>query len=107
MRNFTVALDVDALDDLAAIRAHITQASGSIIADRFVRRVFDYVDGFRAAPFRGTLREDIRPGLRTVAWRRTLTIAFVVDEASDAVIVLAALYRGRDVEAVLKRRTTT
>jgi hypothetical protein len=33
-----------------------------------------------------------------------VTLIFVVDDAAGAVVVIGALYRGRDVEAVLRER---
>lgn len=105
MRRFKVELDPDALADLAGIRDHIAAARGTNFADDFIARIFDHLAGFETAPFRGRRRDDIRPGLRLAGWRRTLTIAFAVREDSETVVIFAVLYRGRDVEAVLERRS--
>jgi toxin ParE1/3/4 len=50
-------------------------------------------------PKRGTPRDDLRPGLRTIAWRRRVTIAFVVEDAD--VVVIGLFYGGRDFESLL------
>lgn len=54
---------------------------------------------FNQPPDRGTARDDIRPGLRTVGFRRRVIIAFAV--LDQAVVVIGVFYGGRDYEAVL------
>ncbi len=51
---------------------------------------------------RGTLRDDIRPGLRTVGFERRMTIAFHVE--SKRVVIDRVLYAGRDIRAALPSR---
>ena len=62
------------------------------------------MDGFATAPKRGIARDDLRPGLRTVSWRRTVTLIFAADDHAENVVFLGVLYRGRDSEAVLQER---
>jgi toxin ParE1/3/4 len=52
-----------------------------------------------AFPHRGRTRDDLRPGLRTIGFRRRVVIAFAVFE--DAVTVVGIFYGGRDYEAIL------
>ncbi len=104
MTKYTVEFDDEAFQDLAGIRDHIAMVGGSAAAAGFVDRVLSHLEGFQDTPKRGYLREDIRPGLRTVGWRRTLTIAFTVDDAGATVRILAILYRGRDTGRVLMQR---
>ena len=49
---------------------------------------------------RGTPRGDLRPGLRTIAFRRRVTIAFTVDP--DRVLILGIFYGGQDFESLVK-----
>ena len=51
-------------------------------------------------PLRGNAREDIRPGLRTIGFRRRAVVAFVVRD--DDVVILGVFYGGRDYEPVLR-----
>ena len=51
-------------------------------------------------PLRGTAREDIRPGLCTIGFRRRAVVAFVVRD--DEVVILGVFYGGRDYEPVLR-----
>jgi toxin ParE1/3/4 len=51
-------------------------------------------------PERGTRRDDIRPGLRTMGFERRATIIFQVSEA--AVVIVRVLYGGRDADRALR-----
>jgi toxin ParE1/3/4 len=53
----------------------------------------------RRRSLRGTLREDVRPGLRTIGFRRRATIAFAVE--GDTVTILGIFHGGQDYEADL------
>ena len=52
-------------------------------------------------PNAGHARDDLRPGLRLVAFERRVVIAYALRETR--VDVLRILYRGRDVDALLSR----
>ncbi len=104
MRRYRVGLDPAAIADLDGIRAFVAEAAGKAISDKLIDRVLGYIDGLDTAPKRGVARDDVRPGLRTMTWRRTVTLIFVVDDGAGAVIVIGALYRGRDVDAALRDR---
>ena len=62
----------------------------------------EYCDGFDTFPHRGIKRDDVRPGLHVVGFRRRATIALTVD--NDAVTILGVFYGGQDYEAVLQNR---
>lgn len=51
----------------------------------------------------GGARDDLRPGLRTIGFRRSLVIAFAVNDAT--VEKLGIYYGGRDYETVLSDNT--
>jgi toxin ParE1/3/4 len=101
---FTVLFDRDARDDLAEIRDYIAKATSAEFADGFIARIISYCEGLAALPHRGTRRDEILPGLRTIGWRKTVTIAFQVHDDARRVVILGAFYRGRDVLNVLRRR---
>lgn len=81
--------------DLFAIYDYIAERSGPAIALRFVERIEDYCLGFSTMPERGTRRADLRPGLRTVGFRRRATILFEVDEHDRRVVIHGIYYAGR------------
>lgn len=89
----------EAYADLDAIFSWIADATDASAAQSFIDRVGEYCQGFTLFPERGILRPDIRPGLRTIGYRRRLTIAFVVDD--DEVVIVRLAHRGRDIGALL------
>jgi toxin ParE1/3/4 len=104
MQAFAVVFSPAASDDLESMRDFIADAAGRDIADRFVGRLVTHCEGFASAPLRGTRRDDIRAGLRLTGWRRTVTIAFGVDEAARRVDIAGVFYRGRDVAGAMAAR---
>lgn len=90
----------EARDQLDSLHAYIAAAADADTASRFIGRVIDYVETLADFPSRGAPRDDLRPGLRTLTWRRRVTIAFVV-EAAD-VVVIGVFYGGRDFESLLR-----
>jgi toxin ParE1/3/4 len=53
----------------------------------------------RDFPMVGSPRDDLRPGLRTIGFRRRVTIVFVVK--STEVRIVGVFYGGQDFEAAL------
>jgi toxin ParE1/3/4 len=47
-----------------------------------------------------TRRDDLRPGLCTIGFRRRVTIAFAVE--ADAMTIIGIFYGGQDFEAALQ-----
>jgi toxin ParE1/3/4 len=80
---------------LGNIEGYLAEQSSTAIAERFVAAVVDRALRLDSFPFRGTPRSDLMQGLRTIVYRRRVTIAYVVD--GDEVAVTDFLYRGEDV----------
>lgn len=93
-----VVFSPEAFSDLDDIFAWIADATDAAVAQSYIDRIREYCQGFVLFPERGTLRPDIRPGLRTIGYRRRLTIAFVVD--GDDVVIVRLAHRGRDIGAL-------
>ena len=68
-------------------------------AEGFVSAIFDYCDGLADFPMIGLARDDLRPGLRTIGFRRRAVIAFAAHE--DTVEVHGVYYGGQDYEALI------
>jgi plasmid stabilization system protein ParE len=92
---FTVVFSASAKADLFAIYDYIVDRAGERIALRFVESIEAYCQGFADIPERGTRRDDLRPGLRTVGFRRRATILFEVDRKTRHVIIHGIYYAGR------------
>ena len=95
---YRIVLTPEARDQLDQLYTYISAAADVEIASRFVNRIIDHIAGLEEFPKRGTARDDICGGLRTLSWRRRVTIAFVVEEVD--VVVIGIFYGGRDFETL-------
>ena len=89
----------EALTDLLSLYDHLADAASPVRALAYVEQVQAYCLGFAAFPERGTRRDDLRPGLRTIGYQRCVTIAFHV--ATGTVVIDRILYGGRDLDVLL------
>ncbi|HEX9449212.1 MAG TPA: type II toxin-antitoxin system RelE/ParE family toxin [Dongiaceae bacterium] len=83
-----------AQEQLRQIYTYIADAASPDIALGFTTDIVDYCDSLTTFPERGAQRDDLRPGLRLVGFRRRVVIAFTVDEM--AITVLGVFYGGQD-----------
>jgi toxin ParE1/3/4 len=83
-----------------SIYRYIARETSPAIAERFTGAIVDHCEEFNTFPQRGVQRDDLRPGLRTVGFRRRVTIAFTIDR--DTVTTIGVFYGGQDYEAALK-----
>ena len=67
-----------ALDDLRGIGIWISEHASDRIAERYLHRLRSYCESFDIFPERGTRRNDLRPGVRTIGFERRVTVAFAV-----------------------------
>ncbi len=83
---------------MRSIRAFIGRRTSTTVAASYVARITSFIAGLKSFPERGTVRDEIRPGLRLIGFERRVTVAFLVD--GDDVVILRILYAGRqfDVE---------
>jgi toxin ParE1/3/4 len=82
---------------LVALYRYIAQEVGPEIAERFTSAIVEHCERLEVFPHRGTPRDDIRPGLRTIPFRRRVTIAYSVE--IDQVAILGIYYGGQDLAA--------
>lgn len=94
MKRYKVIFLPHAERRLGAIEDYIAEHSSWAVAERFVAALVQRTLKLETFPLRGTPRDDLQPGLRTVVHRRTVTIAYVVE--GDRVAVTDFLYRGED-----------
>jgi plasmid stabilization system protein ParE len=98
LKTYTVIITDAAEADLRATYDYIAARGGAEIAFGFVERIEGYCLGFAHAPERGTRRDDLRPGLRTVGFRRRATILFEVRHDERQVVIHGVYYAGRSFE---------
>jgi toxin ParE1/3/4 len=95
---YELILDPNAREDLKEIFDYILERAGARAAAGFVTKLYDHCLTLRDVPEKGTRRDDLRPGLRTLGYRRRATILFHVDHSHRTVIILGVYYGGRDFE---------
>lgn len=99
---YSVIFSASAEADLFAIYDYVAERAGAEIALRFVESIEAYCLGFAHSPERGTKRDELRPGLRTVGFRRRATILFEVDRKERRVAILGVYYAGRSFEELVE-----
>lgn len=80
--------------DLVALCDYIAAASYPETAIGYLTRLEDFCMGLAHASERGSLRNDVRKGLRVIGFERRINIAFVVE--AERVVILRLFYGGRN-----------
>jgi toxin ParE1/3/4 len=88
--------------DLDSLFEWLVERAGEVIALGYVERIRRRCLALVPFPERGTKRDEIAPGVRTIGFERRATIAFAIEE--DAVLILAIAYGGRQLDADRLRR---
>jgi len=86
-------------EDLFRIYRYIAERAGAETAAGYVDRITAACLALDHAPLRGTRRDDLRPGIRTMGFEHRATIVFQVTGRN--VEVVRVLYGGRDLERAL------
>jgi toxin ParE1/3/4 len=86
-----------AIADLNALHDYIAPRGGSAVADSYINRIHAFCMRLEAFPERGTRRDDLAQGLRTIGFERRATIAFLVE--GQEVWILRVFYGGQDIDA--------
>ncbi len=94
MKERDVVFAPEARDDLSDLYRYVATASHPNTALAYLERVERFCLGLSVGSERGSVRSDIREGLRVVGFERSLSIAFTV--AADRVEILRVFYGGRD-----------
>lgn len=94
MKKFEVRFRPLAEADLFALYRAIATEAGHAVAGAYIDRIEAACLSLETFPERGTNRDDIRPGLRTMGFERRATIAFQV-RARD-VLIVRIFYGGQD-----------
>ena len=89
----------DALRDLNDIFDYLEEHADALAARRHTKKIESVCQSLENLPSRGVPRNDVRPGLRTLAHRRKFVIAFSIEEAN--VVIHGIFQAGQDYEAIL------
>jgi len=93
---FWLEIAPEAREQLRSIYRFIAEQSGPITAVGFTRAIVTQCRSLTTFPHRGTRRDDLRPGLRVVGFRRSVAILFEV--GADTLKVAGIFYGSRDYE---------
>jgi toxin ParE1/3/4 len=99
IKRFEVRFRPLAQADLFALYSYIAREAGRAVAGGYIDRIEAACLALEIFSERGTRRDDIYPGLRTMGFERRATIAFLV--LDDEVVGLRIFYGGRDYERLL------
>jgi toxin ParE1/3/4 len=99
MRKFKVQFRPQAEADLFGLYRYIAEESGFAVAGTYIDRIETACMALATFPRRGTKRDDIRAGLRTIGFERRATIAFEIGRAE--VVIVRIFYGGQDLESAL------
>jgi toxin ParE1/3/4 len=96
----SVLLAPEAIEDIDNVYSAIARNASPRVADTFLNALENHLSGFDLASERGTLRSDIRPGLRIVGYKKRFTIAFRVKP--NSVEILRLFWGGQNWRAILE-----
>lgn len=97
--SYRVVFSPEAADQLAALYRYIAAAASPGIAAKYTEAIVSYCEGLGTFPHRGTMRNDVRPGLRITNYKKRTVVAFYVDV--EQVFIVGLFYGGQDYETIL------
>ena len=97
MKQRDVVFSPEAEDDLIRLFDFVRSRSDLKTARNYMSRIEIFCMKLDLASERGTLRNDVRKGLRIVGFERRLTIAFTVDD--ERLTILKVFAAGQNWEA--------
>jgi len=101
MRRYRIVFTHPAKAQIDELYAYVAVESGEVRADRLVEEIISACMALDTFPERGTKRDDIRAGLRTLGHKRQATIAFSIDGPSEVVAIHGVFYGGQNWERAL------
>ena len=99
MTRYEVVFTPEAEEQLAELYRYIEENATAAIALNYTNSVVEYCEALATFPLRGTRRDDVRPGLRTIGYKRRTEIAYTVDDGR--VSIIGIFHGGRDYETSL------
>jgi len=97
---FKVSFRPMAEADLRELYDYIAREAGDTIAGNYIDRIEAACMSLETSPQRGTKRDNIRPGIRTMGFERRATIVFRV--LKSEVLIVRIFYGGQDYERALR-----
>lgn len=82
--------------DLDAIAQWIIDYAGPEVAARKLSEIEAAIATLKTTPHKGSLRDEIAPGIRAIPAGRKAVVAFLVDDDAGEVLIYAVTYGGAD-----------
>jgi len=101
MKRYKVDYTERARAQLLDLYRYIAGEADPHVARAFVRRIESQCERLDVFPMRGTPRDDLMPGLRTLSFERRVVIGYLIE--GDAVWIVGVSYGGRDLSGVFER----
>ena len=95
-----VVFSPETLQQLRDLLHYIAVHASTEVAQRYTDNIIDYCESLNTFPLRGTMRDDVRPGLRITHYKKRAVIAFAVFK--EQVSILGIFYGGQDYETLLQ-----
>lgn len=97
MIRYAIILQPEAIAQLQDLEDYIAANASPAIGQQYVEAIIGYCHELATFPQRGTMRDDVRPGLRTLSYRGRTVIVFVVGDGR--VDILGIFYGGQNWES--------
>jgi plasmid stabilization system protein ParE len=94
--NYRIRFHPLVVRDLDAIARWILDYAGPDAAARKLGEIEAAIATLKAMPHKGSLRDEIAPGLRAIPAGRKAVIAFMVDDDQREVLIYAVAYSNAD-----------
>lgn len=95
-----VVFSPEAEKQLAGLYGYIAAVASPDIAARYTEAIVSYCESLCTFPHRGTMRDDVRLGLRITNYKKRAVIAFDVD--AEQVSIIGVFYGGQNYETLLQ-----
>ena len=99
MTHHRITFRTEALEQLEEIYDYIAAAGSPGNAAGFTESIISFCEGLADFPYRGMARDDLRPGLRTIGYKKSTIIAYAT--LNHRVTIVGIFYGGRDYEYLL------
>jgi toxin ParE1/3/4 len=103
MKTYEIRFRPLAEADLFGLYRYIAKEAGREVAGAYIDRIEAACMALASFPRRGTRRDDIRRGLRTIGFERRATIVFRVKRTE--VVIVRVFYGGQDYARILRATT--
>jgi len=97
--SYSVIFTPEAEEQLAALYRYIAEAASPDIAAQYTEAIVSFCESLRTFPYRGIMRDDVRPSLRITNYKKRAVIAFHVD--AEVVSIIGVFYGGQIYETIL------